>query len=460
MADLSATLHSVGNGVRHQWLQLRYHLQQAMDDSARYSRNNMPAIAAFGGVSYIVYYLLYTSLFPAAYEDLPLRVAAALVCLPVVLVNRWPDRWQTHLPLYWFLGLTFCLPFFFTLMLLQNSQYQAPHAPLTMVWPLSNVVAIALLTMLIQDALLVLVAYGGGSLMAWLLFLLLNPDVNWQAVQQEYVAPLPVFVFLLVLGALSNRHRKMLEQEMLRAAGSVGASIAHELRTPLLGIKSSASGLHDYLPTLVDAYESAREAGLEVKPIRRRHLLAIRDALERIDSETEYSNRVIDMLLINSGRASVVSTEFSRYSALACIRLALERYPFASDVDRARIKVDESVDFQFRGSDILFTHVIFNLIKNALYFVAESDGEVRIWLERGRRHNRLVCRDNGAGIDPRILPRIFDTFFTSLRTGRGTGIGLAFCRMVVEGFGGAITCDSRVDEYTQFTITLPRIAED
>ena len=452
---MTTKISETTSALQNRVLQLTDHLVQSMEDSARYTRPNMSALGAIGVVALPGYYFLWIALFPESYENFPLRMTACLVAIPALLVDYWPEKWARYLPAYWWLGLTYILPFFFTFMLLQNSQVTMPDDPMTMVWPLSTVVAVAVITMLIQDAMLVVTAWLSGTFAAWCLFLLANDQIVWATVQREYFGPLPVYVFLLIMGAISNRNRKMVQAGMLRAAGSVGASIAHELRTPLLGIRSSAQGLRTYLPDLVRGYRVAQEANLNVPVIRQRHIAALAAAIDHIDHETQYSNQVIDMLLINSGRSRVESSEFRAESARTCVQKALERYPFASEQERARVAFINGNDFRFFGSEILLTHVVFNLLKNALFFVAPTDGQVQIHLESDNTGGRLIFWDNGSGVSPRVLPRIFDSFYTSHEPGRGTGIGLAFCRMVMDGFGGGITCESEHGEYTRFTLNFP-----
>ena len=71
----------------------------------------------------------------------------------------------------------------------------------------------------------------------------------------------------------------------------------------------------------------------------------------------------------------------------------------------------------------------------------------------------IVIRDNGIGIEEKILDKIFDPFFTTKTTGEASGIGLYLSHDVIQNYGGNITVESVKDEYTQFKITLPTITE-
>lgn len=442
---------------------LASHLHQAAGESLRYTRDNLVVVALFPFVMFPLYYVVWRELFPQDYENLTLRLTACLAVLPGLFVNRWPEDWQRRwLPWYFVSSVTYCLPFFFTYMLLMNAEFSHAADSQSYVWPMSLAAALVLLIMLINDGALALLSFLAGSLGAAGLFLLTSETFTWEAIQRDYLSPMPVFLFIIAAGSIYNHHRDTIQQEMLRAVSSVGSNIAHELRTPLLGIKSDAAGLDRYLPVLLDAYEKARDAGLDVGRIRGARLVTLRDALKRIDRETDYSNTIIDMLLLNSGNTRVVPDELQVLSALSCLENALDRFPFASEAERNLVHLARDHDFRFRGSEILLTHIVFNLLKNAIYYIAEAGkGEISIWLETlpdGR--NRIYFMDTGTGIPPTILPRIFDRFFTSMSAGRGSGIGLSFCKMVMEGLGGSIACDSEHGRYTRFALTFPPVSGD
>jgi signal transduction histidine kinase len=63
--------------------------------------------------------------------------------------------------------------------------------------------------------------------------------------------------------------------------------------------------------------------------------------------------------------------------------------------------------------------------------------------------------DTGPGIPASLKHQIFDRFFSTIRYGQGAGIGLSFCKMVMESIGGEIQCESREGEYTTFRLIFP-----
>ena len=170
------------------------------------------------------------------------------------------------------------------------------------------------------------------------------------------------------------------------------------------------------------------------------------------------ANCLINMVLMNArGDLDNKQGDYALFSVRRCIEDALQVYPFRAG-ERELVRLS-GPDFQAWGSDILFSYVIYNLLKNALDArKTAEEGEVSIHLEPEESHGRIRFRDNGSGIAPEILPHIFDQFFTDKKPGTGSGMGLSFCKQVVTGFGGDIRCRSRQGAYTEFEIILPRSA--
>jgi signal transduction histidine kinase len=98
--------------------------------------------------------------------------------------------------------------------------------------------------------------------------------------------------------------------------------------------------------------------------------------------------------------------------------------------------------------------VLRNLLDNALAFSGDA-GRVRLEVEREDRFARIVVSDEGPGILPEHLPRVFDRFFTTRGDRRGTGLGLALARAIVEAHGGTISAESPPEGGARFTVRLP-----
>jgi signal transduction histidine kinase len=120
------------------------------------------------------------------------------------------------------------------------------------------------------------------------------------------------------------------------------------------------------------------------------------------------------------------------------------------------------VDLDLEGDGTLecvpeeFGQVLSNLVQNAIEAVPEGTGWVRI---RGRvEGDQLVfsVKDNGAGIPPDTLNRLFTPFFTTKGPGQGVGLGLTITRRVIQSLGGTVQVSSTVGQGTEFVVRLPR----
>lgn len=242
--------------------------------------------------------------------------------------------------------------------------------------------------------------------------------------------------------------------EKLKVMQGLSANIAHEMRTPLAGVRASMDGIENYLPLLLEVYRKAATDNPDtVPPIRESHLATLEKTPERISLMVDQANSVIDMLLMNLRDNTVDKRQFGFYSAADCIRQAIDRYPFKRG-ERSKVTLHLDNDFYFRGIDSMFIYVIFNLLKNALYAINSAlKGDITISLRPGKGANKIVFRDTGEGIDPAVQEKIFDGFFSTRE--EGTGVGLAFCRRTMRSFDGDITCNSEPGEFAEFIITLP-----
>ncbi len=254
------------------------------------------------------------------------------------------------------------------------------------------------------------------------------------------------------------RLKNTVNEEKMEAMKMLAASIAHELRTPLAAIKAQGSVIQILLPTLIKAYHLALEADMLQKPLRNSQVEFLEHLPEELNRITSSANVFIDMLLtkVNFESLKEKSIQLIRLQAKKALMDALNHYPL-DDYSAGLLKVDYKNSFDFMGDDVLFQHVIFNLLKNAIYYVRSTGrpGEIKIWFEQQKNQNILHFKDTGKGINKESLPNIFNSFYS--RSRHGTGVGLAFCKMIVESFGGAITCDSVEDKYTHFMLSFPKV---
>lgn len=401
------------------------------------------AAALIGVIGFPVFYVVWAILLPQPYESVSLRAVGFGLSLLVLVTPRLPEPVRKHSALISYLTLFYTVPFFFTFMLLMNNASTVTQLALV-----SGFVYLVLLC----DGLNAFILGITGSLAAYGAYWLATGSGELPAGYEQVI---PVLAFVLCGVAFLNYSSNLVVAEKMTAIGSLAAHIAHEMRTPLLGIRLDAEKLAKVMPDLLDAHSFAREKGWpgRIPPALR---AALPPAVSRISQHVVSANTVIDMLLMNAavGRAR---SELALCSARRTVEAAVERYNFRSD-QKALLDVDLAADFVYAGNEILTTHVLFNLFKNALRAIDKAGhGRISIVLRKGSGgRNEIVFSDTGPGMAAEIAAHIFVPFYTNEAIGIGTGIGLSFCRSVIESFDGTISCTSAPGAGTQFVISFPR----
>ena len=410
------------------------------------SERQIKAFSIIFFINYLLYYFIWRFGSIQSYENLWLRISASMVCLVLMLRAYWPKKLEKFFPLYWYVSVTYCLPYFFLFMTLNTHGSAA--------W-LLNLLLEVMLTFLLFDLREVIVINTIGFALAYLAYTFFeNHTVIFEPSTIDVIGAFMTIPATSIMGGIFLHNRGRIEQAKLDATSSLGASIAHELRTPLSSIALGVSGLQDYLPVLIAGYELAKNSGLPVQTIRKDKYEILMRMLGHIEMDTKYANTIINMLLMNAKQKIVQQDTLNLYSMNTCIHEVMENYPFES-MEAALVHLDMSYDFEFQGQSLLVKHVLLNLLRNALYFIqAEGKGNIQITTFAHGKYNVLSFKDTARGIEPRAIHKIFDRFYTT--TTHGTGLGLAFCKMVMKNLGGDIRCSSKLGEFAKFDLKFPK----
>ncbi len=423
---------------------LKERIAQRIDWSSR-------QIKTFGIImffNYPLYHLIWLSGSHQEHESLALRLTASFLCLVLVFHNYWPTFLKRSLVLYWYFTASYCLPFFFTYMTLKNNG--------STMW-LMNCLSALFFLFLLFDAISVMVILLVSIPAAFLFylytssaaFIFIPGTVNFVGVVSTLGAA------ALIAGVFSHNN-DIVQNEKLNAIEMAASNVAHELRTPLATIQAAVSVTNDYLDDLITSYNSAREQNLPASTIPEKRFKDLKPVLEDINNEVGEANAVIDMLLMNAKQVNQVSAENLTVCSIAdCINDALSRYPFYQG-DEKLVSWQKNNNFEFLGNKELSVHILFNLTKNALYYIkASRKGSINIWTELNGKYNYLHFKDTSAGMDKETLSRLFTRFYS--KTYHGYGIGLSYCKTVMNGYHGNITCQSELGEYTEFILKFPQL---
>lgn len=383
------------------------------------------------------------------YHNVALRITCGILCTMLIVKDYWPKIFRSYLPLIWYSAILLFMPFFATYMLLQNHFSAA--------W-LLNTLSIFILTMWLVDWISYALLLILGTTFAALTYYLLAPQVFPFFIDKQPLTLADVvltFTVSIVMALIFRRHSALVEKQKLKGMKAVGASIAHELRTPLTSIGFAVGGIQNYMVDLIVGYGLAKQADLPVPYIRPDHYKTLRDALSSVKAEVDFSHTIIDMLLLKVN-FQYQKENFSEYSIKNIIEEALQRYPFnpAEKRNLVHCSINPENDFIFQGEELLMIHVIFNLIKNALYYIEQSNkGTIYIWTKKTQKKNILYFKDTGKGMTHYVQANLFKKFFTN--THNGTGLGLSFCKSIMEMFRGNISCNSQEGEYAEFVLSFP-----
>ncbi len=237
---------------------------------------------------------------------------------------------------------------------------------------------------------------------------------------------------------LYEKNKQLQRRERLAGLGEMAAGVAHEIRNPLGGIGLFVSLLES------DLADRPRQLA-----ILRKMSAAIRD-LESLVSD----------ILAFAGDAE---PNRQRVSAGELLDAVMERAMPKAQALHTRIEIDSAILPAMVYCDpAQVGRAIVNLVFNALD-AAGNGGHIRIRREARRRDDRLirvVVEDDGPGIAPDLLHRIFNPFFTT--KDNGTGLGLAIVHRIAESNGGSVTAGNRQGGGAAFVLSLPsaRVTEE
>jgi len=237
---------------------------------------------------------------------------------------------------------------------------------------------------------------------------------------------LMVFLYRFSLRA-ERHHLQMARRERLAELGEMGAMLAHEIRNPLAGIKG-------YAQVIEKRPGDARNAGFAQMIVREALRLEqlVTDLLSYAKSDTA-PHGTVDLKELIESAVSLVRPEAEAHG----------------------VTVEEECreGIEVAGCRDKLAQVLLNLMKNSLQAMPEG-GRLSIRAEELRKQVIVEVADSGQGIGAEHQARIFEPFFTT--KARGTGLGLALCRKIVEEHKGTIAVSSAPGQGTTVSVTLPR----
>jgi heavy metal sensor kinase len=215
------------------------------------------------------------------------------------------------------------------------------------------------------------------------------------------------------------------------------ADASHELRTPLTAIRTEAE-VALRLPLNTAEYQ---------------HLLG--SILEECDRLTRLTDQ---LLTLSREDAGTVRLAREPVDLAALLDSVVETMRPLAEAKELQLHMGEKSVTRIHGDEIRLRQVFYNLLDNAIKYTP-AGGTVAVRLEQRNQEAVVTVRDNGVGIPPEHLPRVFDRFYrvdkARSREMGGTGLGLSIVKTIVTAHGGQVELASTPNQGTTCTVTLP-----
>lgn len=240
-------------------------------------------------------------------------------------------------------------------------------------------------------------------------------------------------------GELQKNQQQMLQVERMVAIGKMSAVVAHEINNPLAGILTYARLLKKWIARGIKNEEQQKEAI---------------ESLDLIASESKRCGELLHNLLSFS-RTSPMNLSLFDLNAVVTRTIRLTEHKAEIGSIMLTVDLDQNLP-PLRCDAAQIEQVALALVINAIDAMPHGGN---LWVSTrtlpGGEQIELQVRDDGVGIPPEILPRIFDPFTTTKEVGKGVGLGLAVSKGIVERHGGHIEVSSELGVGTTFRIILP-----
>ncbi len=225
---------------------------------------------------------------------------------------------------------------------------------------------------------------------------------------------------------LKESQEQLIKAQRLAVIGELASMVGHDLRNPLTGISGATYYLKMKLGSRIER--------------------KMREMLELIEKDIEYSNKIVDDLLEFSRELQL---DFTVVSLRVVIKEALSLVKIPQDikiVNKTPSKLQAKADMR------MMKRVFVNIIKNAVDAMPRG-GKLTITSMKVNRCLKITFSDTGMGMSKSVLEKLWTPLFTT--KAKGIGLGLPICKRIVEAHGGNISVKTSVGKGTTFTVVVP-----
>jgi C4-dicarboxylate-specific signal transduction histidine kinase len=234
---------------------------------------------------------------------------------------------------------------------------------------------------------------------------------------------------------IKETESQLVHQAKMASLGQLSSGLMHEINNPLNFANTASFLLQKRLSKI--AIEDRTPIDKPLKDLQ--------DGIKRVSD------------IVGSLRSFIHpdTSGFGPVSLKEVVDTSLRFVQIDSSQIKVHVAVDESLQVWGNGNQLI--HLLINLLQNSTDSLREKGTQDKtVKIEASLQNGRVVLalEDNGKGIKPEIMDKIFDAFFTTKPVGSGVGLGLNICYRIVQNHEGDIRVESKEDEYCRFIITL------
>jgi signal transduction histidine kinase len=262
--------------------------------------------------------------------------------------------------------------------------------------------------------------------------------------------------------SLRQTQAQLIQKEKMASLGELTAGIAHEIQNPLNFVNNFSEVSKELMEELQEEKNN---------PQRREEIL--KDIEQNLDKIVQHGRRADAIVkgMLQHSRTSTGKKELTDINDLANKYLQLSYTNLRAKDESFNSKIETNFDTSLTKINIIpqdIGQVLLNLFNNSFYAVSEKKRQTtkdyqptvtvstkKIGSKSDIYQIELRVKDNGDGIPPKALNKIFQPFFTTKPTGQGTGLGLSLSYDIIKAHGGEIRVATKEGEGTEFTIELP-----
>ena len=214
-------------------------------------------------------------------------------------------------------------------------------------------------------------------------------------------------------------------------------NIAHELRTPMTTIKGFIDGMLDGT----------------IPPEMQQHYLSL--VSQEVGRLARLTQSMLDITKLEAGEYKVNAASYDVWETITSVVLSAEQRITEHGIQIEGLAPTRTI--VYADADLVY-QVVYNIFDNALKFTPDG-GTISLSVTKTGGMVTVGIRNTGTGISPDALPFVFDRFYKEDKSrrlhGRGNGLGLHICKVLVGLSGGKIWADSEQGQWCQFSFTLP-----